>query len=151
MKTLYNALFLFYFYIFFTTYAHATETLNYNHTPSVVSIMNIDSFLESYKKGTHADYDIAAADLNGDGLMEFILRSRPCPSEVKTCTHMILAENKNKIYILGIISAHKLMLSRTFTHAIQDFLAFQSDNNDYEYERYIWSPSDAHYILEGVQ
>ena len=147
----FKLLFLICFFFNSISIGYAAIALSFGQKPSIVSLKNIDSFLKTHQRGNQSDYDIAENDLNNDGLQEFVLRPKTCPSDPKPCQYMILAENKNKIYILGMISAYKLMLSGTFSNGIQDFLAFQSDNNDYEYERYIWSPTEARYILEKVQ
>lgn len=130
--------------------ATANQPLNFEAKLGLVSQSLITEYLKNQNLGDFSSFETAKADLNADNIDEIILRPREClPQNVK-CTFLILAENSQKVTLLGKVSAYKLHLGSTFSYGIQDFLAFKSDNNDYEYVRYVWSPERSEYILENV-
>jgi hypothetical protein len=126
------------------------QNLFFNAKLGIVDANTIDLFLIESKRERLEKFDVATPDLNTDGIPEFVLKPKNCPAGPAGCTYVILAENKTSMVLLGEIKARKLLLGNAFTHGIQDFLAFNNDNNDYEYVRYVWSPVDAAYIVEQI-
>ena len=126
------------------------QNLFFNAKPGIVDTNTIDLFLIESKRERLEKFDISTPDLNRDGITEYVLKPQNCPAGPAGCTYVILAENKASMVLLGEIKARKLLLGNAFTHGIQDFLAFNNDNNDYEYVRYVWSPVDAAYIVEQI-
>ena len=126
------------------------QNLFFNAKLGIVDANEIDLFLIESKRERLEKFDISTPDLNRDGITEYVLKPKNCPAGPAGCTYVILAENKASMVLLGEIKARKLLLGSAFTHGIQDFLAFNNDNNDYEYVRYVWSPVDAAYIVEQI-
>ncbi len=130
--------------------AQAVETLYYNNKigPSLTYQINI--FLKDTYDTDLSQYNTAGIDLNGDGIEEYILKPRKCTTEEnKPCTHLIVAEQKDKILLLSKVKARNLMVGGTQSHGIKDILAFADKVNDYNFDIYIWSPSQKTYILKG--
>jgi hypothetical protein len=135
----------------FAAPASAQVALSFTFIPGLVDRTALRTYLKSVNKPELSSFDIAGPDLNKDGLREFVLRPKGCTAATMGCTYLILAEKRQKIIALGEITAQKVILSPSFSHGIQDFLAFQSDTNDYEYVRYAWSPSEMRYTLAEPQ
>ena len=127
--------------------AHAIEPLEYEKKISTSLQYQIDLFLEKTYGTNLSQYEISGIDLNNDGINEHILKQRRCNTRTKWCTHLILAEKKDGILLLSKIKAYSLMIGGTNSHGIKDVLAFTNDTNDYNFDIYMWSPSQKMYIL----
>lgn len=128
---------------------YAVEELRYDTNISFTARFNINTYLANEFQTKADDYKIAVIDLNSDGIDEFILKRKICNLEKKLCTHMILAEKDNKILLLSTIRARTLMGGGTTSHGVKDILAFRNEINDYDFEIYMWSPTQKTYILKA--
>lgn len=131
-----------------TQHAHALEKLNFQNkifSPSLKLQMNT-YFQEQYKIDSSV-FDIAAADLNKDGVDEYIFRRKSCSTANTICTHIILAQQNQKILLLSSIRARHLMIGGTTNFGISDLLAFKDEINDYNFDIYMWSSAEKMYIL----
>jgi len=87
-------------------------------------------------------------DLNGDSLPEFIFKDTICDSSTeKLCTYSIFAQKNQNLIALGTFKARKILVSDKKNHGISDILAYTGTENDYTYERFIWSSDKTMYIL----
>ncbi|PCI97172.1 MAG: hypothetical protein COB14_09385 [Alphaproteobacteria bacterium] len=129
--------------------AEALEPLDYNKKISPSLGHQIDSFLEKTYDTNLSQYDVAGVDLNNDGIDEHILKQLLCNIQTKQCTHLILAEKQEDILLLSKIKAYNLMIGGTSSHGIKDVLAFNNKINDYNFDIYMWSPSQKMYILRA--
>ena len=127
----------------------AVESLDYEKEASPSLGHQIDSFLEENYGTDLSQYNIASIDLNNDGIDEQILKQKRCDTRTKHCTHLIVAEKSNEILLLSKIKAFNLMIGGTVSHGIKDVLAFTSEINDYNFDIYMWSPSQKMYILRA--
>ncbi len=128
--------------------ASAVEGLNYSDEISTSLKPRINEFLwQSYETDLSL-YSIANSDLNNDGVNEYILKRKKCNVQDGLCTHLILAETKDSIVLLSNIRARNLMVGATSTYKINDLLAFKFEINDYNFDIYIWSPTQKMYILK---
>lgn len=129
--------------------AAALEPLDYSKKISPSIGYQIDSFLEKTYDTNLSQYDVAGIDLNNDGIDEHILKQIRCNIQTKQCTHLILAEKQKEILLLSKIKAYNLMIGGSSSHGIKDLLAFKNKINDYNFDIYMWSPSQKMYILRA--
>ncbi len=108
----------------------------------------LNRYLAEEYETSAEDFSIAAHDLNGDGIDEYVLKPRKCLSKTGQCVFLILAETRQKIVLLGKIQAKFLALGNDYSGGIQDILAFRNDKNDYDYEVYSWDSASKKYILK---
>lgn len=136
----------------FSGAAHATEPLFFKENKSPTLNLRLIHFLsvsapDAYKNG----YLIAEISLNADTIPEYILKNADCSDKIASCYYIILAEKNGELKILSEIKGRKLEVSTTKNNGIRDILSFNNNKNDYDYSRYIWSPSDARYMLESEE
>lgn len=95
-------------------------------------------------------YKIAAADLNGDGVDEWIFRQdRESGCETNAnCSFHVLALSEGKPVSLGTVYARKISLSDEKTYGVYKIFAYNRKNDDFEYSRYVWDPKTGTYLLQ---
>lgn len=128
--------------------AQAIEILDFEKPVPPTAQLLISAFVTANLGMNMENYQTAEMDLNRDGLNEYILRQKKCYGKEKLCTFLILAESRGNIVLLGKFSARNLALANSYTSGVQDILAFQSNNNDYGYDIFIWDPPSKMYILK---
>jgi|GEM_PF-3068931 len=130
--------------------SHAIEELKY--TPANVTgpsfQLQLDNFLKENFNSNSSDYMIANTDLNGDNLLEHILKRNNCGQYTNICTHLVIAKTEDKVTLLSKINAHRLMVGDSEKYDIKNLLAFKNKTNAYNFDIYIWSPREKMYILE---
>lgn len=139
---------LFIFGVFGSERAQAMEILDFEKPVPPTAQTLISGFVTKNLNMNMENYQVAEADLNRDGLSEYILRQKKCFGKDNLCTFLILAESRENIVLLAKFNARALALGNAFTYGVQDILAFQSDNNDYGYDIFIWDPPSKMYILK---
>lgn len=128
--------------------AHAVDPIAFNTKIGGTSRLALGQYLQASQK-TPDDMLIAAADLNGDGLDEFILRDKSCDSRAAMCAFTVVSENNGGITPLGEIKARSIALGNDYTQGVRSLLAYESVINDYEYTVYVWEPRSARYTMAG--
>ena len=128
--------------------ALALESLNFQNDLGTISANKIDAFLSDRYQTEIASYNIATADLNNDGLDEYILKQLDCTQAQAFCNYIVLAEKNNEIIELSNIKAKNILISGTYTYGIKDILAFQNTINDYDFDIYMWSSKEKMYIIK---
>ncbi len=131
----------------FVKKSYAIEELEYNNSISISLRYDIDKFLQKEYKTDSTKYNIAGIDLNNDGVLEYILRRKSCDIKKNMCTHIIIAENKDKILLLSKIRAKRLAVDSRYTNGIKNLLAFKNSDNDYNFDIYMWSSKEKMYIM----
>ena len=117
--------------LFLAPVSHAAERIAFvSHTD--FKNLTVKKFLKDYTFS-----EIAAVDLNEDGIDEFILKQDEL--------FQIIALTDTKGIDLGVIAGRKLMLSYDFAHGVRSILVFQDSDNDYAYRIYQWDPKNSQY------
>ena len=93
------------------------------------------------------DSGIAGADLNRDGIDEFIVDSSGCRAAQTKCTYLILAESGENMIRLGRLAAYNIMLADSYSHGVRDIMAFNNADNDFAHTLYVWEPDRSRYIM----
>ncbi len=127
--------------------AGAVEQLDYSKQISPSLKYQIGLFLEQIYDTDIDIYNIAKVDLNSDGLDEHILKRKSCDDSKALCIHSIIAEKNGELILLSKIMARNIVLANTYSHGIKDILVFKNEINDYNFNIYVWSPSQKMYIM----
>jgi len=127
--------------------ANAAETLRYDHPIPRSSFERIKDFARSNLGSPITSYEIARADLNDDGLYEFVLKPKACNT---TCRYNIVAESSKNIVMLGDIRGSNIALGNEFSHGVRNLLVFESPTNDFDYTLYTWHPMSSSYRKSGL-
>ncbi|MDH5721880.1 MAG: hypothetical protein OEY94_00975 [Alphaproteobacteria bacterium] len=133
--------------------SYAATPLVFDNRITGATKLNLSHFTRAHLQSDIEKYDIARIDLNDDYYDEYILKQKNCVLDVppeQFCTFIIIGEKEEKLVQISVFNAKKIQISGKKHAGIYDILAFQSKKNDYEYERYIWSPDDKTYIREGT-
>lgn len=127
--------------------AKASEKLDFSGNVGERSSHLIEKYTSEHIKTDAQPLKVARADLNQDGLDEYILKTSACESSSGSCTYAVLAEIKDTIIELGAFSARDVMLGNGYSSGIRNIVAFPNEINDFDYELYVWEPQQSRYIL----
>lgn len=129
------------------TPAFANEPVIYGSTLSQRSALLLKNYVQKTLKQDFEMLEIAAIDLNQDGLPEFILKPKTCDDPDDFCSHEILAETDNEIVTLGHIEARKIALSHSYSYGVRNLWGYTDRMNDFNHRLYAWDPDESRYIL----
>ena len=131
------------------TAANAVEELKFRPVIEAGASLRLelDPFLKQNFNSDSSDYLMADTDLNGDNLFEHILKRKNCGQYTNICTYLVIAEKGNDLALLSKISAQRLMVGDDKSYGIKNLLAFKNPTNAYDFDIYMWSPSEKMYIL----
>ena len=136
------------FIVFFTPLsAQASERLDFSGNLGERSRRIVEKYAAEHIKIDIQALKIARADLNEDGLDEYILKTPACESISQRCTFEVLAEINDTIIEIGEFSARTVMLGNGYSAGIRNIVAFTDKTNDFDYELYVWEPQQSRYIL----
>lgn len=135
----------------FTGYspAKASEPLLFNYSPNPLE----QKYLHLLTENSDLDnYEIAAVDLNKDGVQEFILKNKTCNASVGAnkhyCQYMVAAFKNDKEFMsLGEFTSKTLILSNNFFKGIRDLHVYNRQENDYDYNIARWNPEISGYEI----
>ena len=127
--------------------ARAVEQLNFSDKISPSLKYQVNIFLEKTYKTDISLYNIAEIDLNNDGIDEHILKRKACNTKENQCIYSVIAEKGDEIILLAKIRARNIIAGETSSYGIKDILAFKNEINDYNFDIYMWSPSQKMYII----
>lgn len=87
-------------------------------------------------------YRIAAVDLNGDGVEEWIFRQDPTPAceSNADCALSIGGLSEGEIVLLGEMRGGKIGVSDEKLYGVRKLLVYNEKSNDFAYQTYIWKP-----------
>ena len=113
--------------------AYALEKLSFVPTPPAIIT----------KIPTSDNRLMARADLNGDGLKEYIFSD-----DNKDGLHDFeIYAYEDEAVLLGQFSAFKIMLSDSVRHGVRSLYVYNNPNNDYAYQVYEWHAEQSRYSL----
>jgi hypothetical protein len=89
-------------------------------------------------------YRIAAVDLNGDGVEEWIFKQYPTPSceSNADCALFIGGLSEGEIILLGEMRGGKIGVSDEKQYGVRKLLVYNEKSNDFAYQTYVWKPVD---------
>lgn len=124
--------------------ASAAENLYFDQDIPRSSLEKIKTYSINALEQDIQNFEIGKADLNNDGLDEFIARTKNCNIDGK-CQFHVLAEADGYIQSLGILAGQNLLLGNEYRHGIRNLLVFKDASNDFDYELYTWHPETSEY------
>ncbi len=130
------------------TAARAAETLRFNENLPHSSFEKIKSYSSNSLDKNIQDFEIGKADLNNDGLDEFIARPKNC-QKTPTCEFYVLAETPGAIVSLGRFEGQHVALGSEYRHGVRNLLVFYNGANDFDYHLYTWHPEISAYRKSG--
>lgn len=89
---------------------------------------------------TDLPFTIAATDLNGDGIDEWLIR-QDTESNCKTnatCHFFVAALSQNKPIVIGNITAGKVALMDTKLYGVTRLAVYSNPTDDFDFEQYVW-------------
>lgn len=92
--------------------------------------------------------EVAAADLNQDGIDEFIVKPMNCNENLALCPYYILAETPKGLISLGTIPAKTILLGQDSVHGIRNLMVFSDTKNDFAYNIFAWNPLASSFKLK---
>lgn len=121
----------------------AAERLNFRDTVKDTREESVVALLT--EKGTlKADmpFQIAAIDLNGDGVDEWIVRQETTPdcAPQANCTFAVAGLSEKKPVLLGRIAARKIAVTADKTYGINRLAVYNNAKDDFAFETYVWRP-----------
>jgi len=126
----------------------ANERLNYTHPLPQSSLLQIDRYMQRSANTSANAFNIAKADLNSDGLYEFIAKTKDCDT-ASACTFNILAETQKGVISLGHMQGKTLLLGNEYHHGIRSLIVYENGHNDYDHTLYTWKPNLSAYRKSG--
>lgn len=127
--------------------AHAAEKLRFDAPISRSSFERIKQFTSNNLGLSVDSYEIAPADLNDDGLYEYVLKPKHCG---QSCSFNIVAEARKEIVPLADIQGVNIVLGNETSHGVRNILVFESPTNDFDYTLYTWHPMSSSYRKSGL-
>lgn len=87
-------------------------------------------------------YTIAAVDLNGDGVEEWIFRqaSTPACESDADCPCAIGGLSEGEIVLLGEMRGGKIAVSNEKEFGVRKLLVYNEKNDDFAFQTYAWKP-----------
>lgn len=90
----------------------------------------------------------AQADLNDDGVPEYIAREKECAD---LCGYHVLGRVDTGLVPLGDMRARNVTLDQGATHGVRNLAVFSDPLNDYRAALYRWNPEASAYRVEGEE
>jgi hypothetical protein len=133
----------------FTGHASAAGNLNFTSEITDRQRLVIDRYFKDTLHTPAANpIALALADLNEDGLNEFILQSDCKEGQKGYCSFTILAETDNKVISLGSITGWVIELGNAYSNGVRNIIARQNPRNDFDRTVYVWEPQTARYMIK---
>ncbi len=94
--------------------------------------------------------EMARFDLNGDGVVEWIIRQNPTPTcaAESACRFTVAGLREKKPFVLGAFSAGKVGISSEKLYGVRKLLVYNKKNDDFAYSEYVWDPHKGHFTPE---
>jgi hypothetical protein len=144
MKSLPYAFIFFLTVLVLATSAFASGVLSFNGPMNERERRLMDAYAADILKTPLSNLSIARADLNEDGLNEFLVRAN-CAG---LCTYKILAESDDKIVELGNIEAKEIRMGNAYFSGVRNIIAYKNTLNDYDRTVYVWEPQASRYMIK---
>ncbi|PZQ44621.1 MAG: hypothetical protein DI551_09730 [Micavibrio aeruginosavorus] len=150
-RMLFARLTLFAFLTILSSVAYATEPLFFHSGPKNFRETEVLDYLERLGRQTPAlPASIAAIDLNGDGVEEWIIFQEPTPSckANANCPYIVAGLSDGLPMLLGEFTARKIGISDEKQYGVRKLLVYNEKNNDFTYQTYVWTPADLRFRPE---
>lgn len=134
---------------FMTDAAWAQTPLIFRDSARGLREESVMAFLQDQQKLIpDLPYQIAARDLNGDGVEEWIVsqaRASNCAAQA-SCDFLIVGLSENAPVLLGAFPAGKVAVSDEKLYGINILYVYNQSSNDFEFTRYRWNPAESAFL-----
>lgn len=127
----------------------AADRLTFRDQPRDAREDNVMTFLENSKVIFHElPFRIAAVDLNGDGVDEWIIRQdKQSNCEINaSCEYAVVGLKQGQPSLLGRFLARNVGIDSYKTYGIRNILVYNKKNNDFDYSTYVWTPEKYYFL-----
>lgn len=121
--------------------SHAGEKLRFEPALSVLKT------IQAPEGFSGSEVLAAAADLNEDGLPEFIFQREAAGGGYDFRIYAQDAKKRDALVLLGAMQGTKILLSNDYKHGIRNLLIFNDAYNDFAYQAFGWSPKSRQYEM----
>ena len=107
-----------------------------------------DMLLERGKFVANLPYQVAAKDLNDDGVDEWIFRQdreSGCEANLN-CRYFIVGLSERTPVLLGDITAKKIGVSDEKAYGVRRLYVYNDKNDDFAFSRYVWVPQNGAFL-----
>ncbi len=129
--------------------AHASAPLVYrDKTKDAREDAALALLVERGKFVAGLPYQVAAKDLNDDGVDEWIFRQdRESACEANTsCRFFIVGLSDRTPVLLGDITARKIAVSDEKAYGVRRLYVYNNKNDDFAFSRYVWVPQNGAFL-----
>ena len=127
------------------TASHAEEPLVYRDHPKDAREESVLDYLKLIKRYDPAlPLGMAAVDLNGDGVDEWIIRqvtSASCETAAN-CPYVVAGLSDKEPALLGEFPARKVGIADEKLYGVRKLLVYNEKNNDFAFKTYVWTPAE---------
>ena len=127
----------------------ASENLRFDAPVSLSSLKKLELHISQTLEQSISAFEVAPTDLNGDGLYEFILRSKDCQQALQ-CRFIVFGETDEGVLLLGEMTGHNVLLGNDSSYGVRNLLIYSNAVNDYDYELLRWDPRHSEYRKAGL-
>lgn len=134
--------FILLFAIIFSSISHAAEPLIFRGEARDVRERTVLTLLENLGKRTKdTPFSMAAVDLNGDGVNEWIYKDIKTGCEAGAdCAFSIIGLSQKEPTLLANINAGKIAVSDEKLYGVRKLLVYNQKNDDFTYQTFAWTP-----------
>lgn len=104
--------------------------------------------VEREKFAPDLPYQVAAKDLNDDGVDEWIFRQdreSGCEANLN-CRYFIVGLSARTPVLLGDITAKKIGVSDEKAYGVRRLYVYNNKNDDFAFSRYVWVPQNGAFL-----
>lgn len=141
---------VFLFAITLSLSALAAEPLIFRDQARDVREKSVLVFLEELDlRKKDAPFSMAAIDLNGDGVDEWIYKEDEMGCEARTdCAFTLIGLSDKRPALLGSMKAGKIAISDEKLYGVRKLLVYNEKNDDFVYQTYVWTPPEMAFTPE---
>jgi hypothetical protein len=110
----------------------------------------LEFFKNEGQYNTNLPYKIAAVDLNGDGVEEWIFRQNDSPAcqANADCRFAIGGLSDGQLTLLGEMRGGKIGVAGEKLYGVRKLLVYNEKNDDFSYQTYVWTPDQRAFAPE---
>ena len=109
----------------------------------------VTSFVQEQSQTSDVKYILSSADLNDDGVNEYIVKPKTCSAN-NFCNHTIIAYMNDKPIVLLSTIARSIIVKNTHHYGVKDITTYSSPMNDFQKSEYQWNPFSYVYEQKDV-
>ncbi len=120
----------------------ADTTLRFKNETKDIRTIEVLDFLKGENLDPAAGYGVATADLNGDGVDEWIVREDKDPTcaDTAACRFFVVALKNKAPHLLTKLYAGNIGLLDQKLYGVRSLAVYNKPQDDFSFARYHWKP-----------